>query len=288
MTNAVQEEMSRLLKQNRVRYFSDLNADEQAVLIDEVESNLASTRAYNAVKTEISSLLHDGIRADVEEELAAAGNRKSKLQLILDAAAEGATRLLEELPMEQKGMLRLMFHCEFPAPLRCHAWKQHLCNSQGRSAFLKRVNKARIDTISPADTAITQCVEKLLENKRLQGLTVRSIFARLEHRAVVLLKTALSYLHVLALAATGNNSTDDSDADGAAGNGHTVSTKLVGVSVGDIGGEREAKGLLKLASPDDSEAVMHAFFPLLVVLDQRTSDVADYVEAAIALQLPPL
>ena len=90
MTNAVQEEMSRLLKQNRVRYFSDLNADEQAVLIDEVESNLASTRAYNAVQTEIASLLHDGIRADVEEELVAAGNRKSKLQLILGAAAEGA------------------------------------------------------------------------------------------------------------------------------------------------------------------------------------------------------
>ena len=28
MTDAVQEEMARLLKQNRVRYFSDLNADE--------------------------------------------------------------------------------------------------------------------------------------------------------------------------------------------------------------------------------------------------------------------
>ena len=161
MTEAVQAEMARLLKQNHVRYFSDLNADEQAALIDEVERNLASTRTHARCKPKLH-LCYTVVLLP-KWRSGCALMEASKLQLILNAAAEGATWLLRELPAEQKGM-RLMFHCELPGPLRCHAWRHQLRGPRGRAAYLQRVSKSNRHHLA-RNTAITQHIETLPEKK---------------------------------------------------------------------------------------------------------------------------
>ena len=309
MSGAVHTEVQRLLAASHVLYFADLNSDEQAVLMDEVERNLAGSAPHAAVERQLTGLLQSGIARQVDAGLAAVGgSRHTKLDLILKASAEGATTLLRALPAEQKGSFRLMLNCEFPDPLRWHAWRHHLREPRGRAEYARRAARSRIDTMSSLDTAITARLELVLDRSVLGG-RVSS-----EHGAVVLLKTALSYLHALATSGmssgmggagvdAGRDAAGGVAGDGAGGGGGGAAAAASGG--GSNGGDSdltdldpqlalqgvdaeagaiELGGAAAAAAAAAIDSPYRSFLPLLAVFEPQTSDPADYVEAALALQ----
>ena len=191
LTTVVYHSVQDRLKQNHIQFFSDLNDVEKALFIDEVERSLAHDNVYKNFQGVLSRSLDESLSNQVERELLETGSsRVNKVDMILERAAEGATRLLKRLPSE-KSTMRIMLNHEFPGPLRKQAWSMFLGHPEARQKYERDVIKSRMSTISDHDADISNKCQMLIDSK----------FPELEtHRIstlISLMKTTLSYYETL-------------------------------------------------------------------------------------------
>jgi len=99
-----------MLKLSKLAYFSDLSEDEKIVFMDEVEKNLQGTDVHNAFLAELSRTINQNLTTSVVSQMK--GSSSMKVNLILNHAAQGCVDLLERLPDEEKGTIRLMLNRE--------------------------------------------------------------------------------------------------------------------------------------------------------------------------------
>ena len=101
LTTVVYHSVQDRLKQNHIQFFSDLNDIEKTLFIDEVERSLANDSIYKGFQGVLSRSLDESLSNKVEEELLTSGSsRENKVTMILDRAAEGATKLQREVLYE--------------------------------------------------------------------------------------------------------------------------------------------------------------------------------------------
>ena len=112
LSQATNREISKMLESSKVAFFSDLNEDEKAVFMDEVEKNLIGSDVHNAFLTELSRTINNNLSAHVASVLRDESNDSTKVDIILQSAAQGCVDLLARLPSEEKGPLRLMLNRE--------------------------------------------------------------------------------------------------------------------------------------------------------------------------------
>jgi hypothetical protein len=191
LTTVVYHSVQDRLKQNHIQFFSDLNDVEKALFIDEVERSLAHDNVYKKFQGVLSRSLDESLSNQVERELLESGSsRVNKVDMILERAAEGATRLLKRLPSE-KSIMRIMLNHEFPGPLRKQVWSMFLGHPEARQKYERDVVKSRMSTISDRDADISNKCQTLIDTK----------FPELEtHRIstlISLMKTTLSYYEVV-------------------------------------------------------------------------------------------
>jgi hypothetical protein len=109
---ATNHEISKMLQGSNIAFFSDLNDDEKIVFMDEVEKNLLGSDVHNAFLTELSRTINNNLADHVANEMKKESNTSTKVDLILNSAAQGCVDLLARLPAEEKGTLRLMLNRE--------------------------------------------------------------------------------------------------------------------------------------------------------------------------------
>ena len=191
LTTVVYHSVQDRLKQNHIQFFSDLNDIEKTLFIDEVERSLANDSIYKGFQGVLSRSLDESLSNKVEEELLTSGSsRENKVTMILDRAAEGATKLLRRLPNE-KSTLRIMLNHELPGPLRRQAWGMFLGHPEARKKFDRDFLQSRMSTISEHDADISSKCQVMIDTK----------FCEIDgHRTgtlISLMKTTLSYYEVL-------------------------------------------------------------------------------------------
>lgn len=129
----------------------------------------------------------------VQESFYSVGNDKTKQEIMMNKAGEGSSALMENLPMEQKSVLRTMLNAQLPEALRYRVWKMHLKDSQSRKEYMDMLNRNKLHVISCMDMEITQKCQTLLESKFKNvvdaGCTQRMV--------LIDFKSALSYYHVI-------------------------------------------------------------------------------------------
>jgi hypothetical protein len=75
--------------------------------MDEVEKNLLGSDVHNAFLAALSRTINSNMSKTVNEQLKKEGNTATKVDIILNTAAQGCVDLLARLPSEEKGTIRL-------------------------------------------------------------------------------------------------------------------------------------------------------------------------------------
>jgi hypothetical protein len=191
LTKRVYHSVQDRLKQNHIQFFSDLNDVEKSLFIDEVERSLAADHVYKSFQGVLSRGLDECLSNEVETKLLKSGStRDNKVNMILDLAADGATKLLKRLPGE-KSTLRVMLNHELPGPLRKQAWGMYLGHPEARTKYDRDVLTSRMGTMSDHDADISSKCQAMIDTKFREVETHRS------GTLISLMKTTLSYYEVL-------------------------------------------------------------------------------------------
>ena len=73
------------------------------IFMDEVEKNLLGSDVHNAFLAALSRTINSNMSKTVNEQLKKEGNTATKVDIILNTAAQGCIDLLARLPSEEKG-----------------------------------------------------------------------------------------------------------------------------------------------------------------------------------------
>ncbi|CAM9327817.1 unnamed protein product, partial [Choristocarpus tenellus] len=215
LSNNLYHRIEMILKSHGLGHFSDLQSAEQVALLEEAqrEMMLAGSDVYRAFEVQFSKImdteiakearrmiLHEGIGHKADE-----ADEALYLERILDIAAEGAVCLLQDLPREHMGSLRLMLNQPIPMRSRLELWKLLLSHTVVRGEYNLSMKQNQNLTISGHDVQITHRCQSLLESGRIAESNILPISSR----NVILMKTVLSYHHACRMSQPGLKQTDE-------------------------------------------------------------------------------
>ncbi|KAF0690316.1 Aste57867_18297 [Aphanomyces stellatus] len=201
LLNGIYDQIQDSLKRNHTKHFADLSVDERGVLMAQVELQLADEEVYQTFLKKMTRVVDHRIAQHVDS-VFPRQHGTTKQTLAMDTAADAASHLVQDLPPEQKPLLRLLFNQPFPPsfrpracfrPLTClmrsmQAWKLFLSDTTTRFKYESQCATHRIGTISVLDTQLTQKAQVVLD-----GFPALSA----SRETLTSMKTALSYLHTL-------------------------------------------------------------------------------------------
>ncbi|CAM9748338.1 unnamed protein product, partial [Sphacelaria rigidula] len=151
-----------VLKSHGLGHFSDLCEAEQTTLLEEAHRALIAedNPVYQAFEAHISKSMDAEIakeaRVSQNEHGARDGTDEALyLKHILEMAAEGAVSLLNQLPREHLGSLRLMLNQPIPSRARLGMWRLLLKHRNAREDYEVLAKEDRKSTISGQDVSIT-------------------------------------------------------------------------------------------------------------------------------------
>ena len=182
---AIQEQ----LREYNVLFYTDLNDEEKAVVMDKASVAVQTGDKYKALNRRVSSVLDKQL--NLHSIVKSENEMKTKTEKLLNCAAEGSAALLRRWP-DQKSRTRVCFNREFPAVLRFEVWRLYLGCCRYATKYLETVKRNRIETVSVRDLEIGQKCEAILRSSDGQR------FGKLSENLsfVFAMKCVLSWYHL--------------------------------------------------------------------------------------------
>ncbi|ETV94114.1 hypothetical protein H310_12128 [Aphanomyces invadans] len=190
LTSVIYDRVQERLKSCKTKQFADLSVDERALVMAQVEIELLQHQAYGAFVKRLTHTMDAHLTKDVDTAFVRPGNTLTKQGLAMESAAKAASALVQDLPVEHRSMLRLLFNQPFPPSFRPEAWKLFLSDPTARFKYESKCAVNRISTISVLDAQLTLKCQTVLD-------TFPSFVPLQSQNTVMAMKTALSYIHTI-------------------------------------------------------------------------------------------